>query len=173
LNPTRQISFVGRWEQRREQEQFSQLANEIGTSDRISDLVQFERRREIDFRYEFSRALRLNLTGGYETTSDLENLAEEPEAHTRTISLENQLVYSLIGKGRIDFNYRLGFGNSTGGIPFTRYHFHEGLSHEIRTNVEYKMRKVTDLLLRFKYRLLSTEKEAPEHRFEMEMVAEL
>ena len=173
LNPTRQISFVGRWEQRREQEQFSQLANEIGTSDRISDLVQFERRREIDFRYEFSRALRLSLTGGYETTSDLEKLAEEPEAHTRTVSLENQLVYSLIGKGRIDFNYRLGFGNSTGGIPFTRYHFHEGLSHEIRTNVEYKMRKATDLLLRFKYRLLSTEQEAPEHRFEMEMVAEL
>ncbi len=173
LNPTRRISFVGRWEQRREQEQFSQLANEAETSNRISDLVQFERRREIDFRYEFNRALRLSLTGGYETTSDLEKLADEPEAHTRTLSIENRLIYSLIRKGRIDFNYRLGFGDSTGGIPFTRYHFHEGLSHEIRANAEYKVRKVTDLLLRFKYRLLSTKQEAPEHRIEMEMVAEL
>lgn len=173
LNPSRRISFVGRWEQRREQEQFSQLAHEVGTSERISDLVQFERRREIDFRYEFNRALRLSLTGGYETTSDLEKLADEPEAHTRTFSIENRIIYSLIRKGRIDFNYRLGFGDSTGGIPFTRYHFHEGLSHEIRANAEYKVRKVTDLLLRFKYRLLSTEQDAPEHRFEMEMVAEL
>ncbi|MDE0504849.1 MAG: hypothetical protein OXI86_12280, partial [Candidatus Poribacteria bacterium] len=173
LNPTRRISFVGRWEQRREQEQFSQLANEVGTSERISDLVQFERRREIDFRYEFSRALRTSLTGGYETTSDLERLADEPEAHTRTISIENRTIYSLIGKGRFDFNYRLGFGESTGGIPFTRYHFYEGLSHEIRVNAEYKMRKVTDLLLRLKYRLLSAKQEAPEHRLEMEVVMEL
>ncbi len=173
LNPSRRISFVGRWEQLSKQEQFSQLAHEVGTSERISDLVQFERRREIDFRYEFNRALRLSLTGGYETTSDLEKLADEPEAHTRTFSIENRIIYSLIRKGRIDFNYRLGFGDSTGGIPFTRYHFHEGLSHEIRANTEYKVRKVTDLLLRFKYRLLSTEQDAPEHRFEMEMVAEL
>ena len=157
LNPSRRISFVGRWEQLSEQEQFSQLVHEAGTSERISDLVQFERRREIDFRYEFNRTLRLSLTGGYETTSDLEKLADEPEAHTRTFSIENRIIYSLIRKGRIDFNYRLGFGDSTGGIPFTRYHFHEGLSHEIRANAEYKVRKVTDLLLRFKYRLLSTE----------------
>lgn len=173
LNPTRRISFVGRWEQRREQEQFSQLMNEVGLSDRISDLVQFERKREIDFRYEFNRTLRISMAGGYETTSDLEKLADEPEAHTRTFSIENRMIYSLIRKGRIEFNYRLGFGNSTGGIPFTRYHFHEGVSHEIRANAEYKVRKVTDLLLRLKYRLLSTEQDSPEHRLEMEMVAEL
>ena len=173
LNPTRRISFVGRWEQRREREQFSQLGNEAGTSDRISDLVQFERRREIDFRYELNRALRLSMTGGFETTSDLEKLADEPEAHTRTFSIQNRMIYSLIGKGRIDFNYRLGFGESTGGIPFTRYYFHEGLSHEIRANAEYKVRKVTDLLLRLKYRLLSTKQKEPEHRLEMEVVMEL
>ena len=103
----------------------------------------------------------------------LRNWRIEPEAHTRTFSIENRIIYSLIRKGRIDFNYRLGLGDSTGGIPFTRYHFHEGLSHEIRANAEYKVRKVTDLLLRFKYRLLSTEQDSPEHRFEMEMVAEL
>ena len=173
LNPTRRISFIGRWEQRREQEQFSQLGNEAETSDRISDLAQFERRRKIDFRYELNRAFRFGAMGGYETTSDLEKLADEPEARTRTLSLENRMIYSLIGKGRIDFNYRLGFGNSTGGIPFTRYNFHEGLSHEIRANAEYKVRKVTDLLLRVKYRLLSTKQKEPEHRLEMEMVAEL
>ena len=173
LNPTRRISFIGRWEQRREQEQFSQLGSEAGTPDRISDLAQFERRREIDFRYELNRALRLSMTGGYETTSDLEKLADEPEARTRTFSIRNQMIYSLIRKGRIDFNYQLGFGRSRGGIPFARYHFHGGLSHEIRANAEYKVQKVTDLLLRLKYRLLSTEQEAPEHRLEMEVVAEL
>ena len=173
LNPTRRMSFVGRWEQRREHEQFSQLGNEVEASDQISDLVQFERRREIDFRYEINRALRLSMTGGYETTADREKLADEPEAHTQTFSIENRMIYSLIGKGRIDFNYRLGFGDSSGGIPFARYNFYEGLSHEIRASTEYKVRKMTDLLLRFKYRLLSTEQKEPEHRLEMEVVMEL
>ena len=96
-----------------------------------------------------------------------------PEARTQTLSLENRLTYSFIRKGRFDFTYRLNHGRSEGGIPFTRYNFYEGISHEVRTTADYKVRKVTDLLLRFNYRLLSTEQNKPEHRVGMEVVAEL
>ena len=173
LNPTRRISFSGRCEQRREREQFSQLRLEGQLPEQISDLRQFERTSELDFRYQLNRAVRFSITGSHETTSDRERLEDEPEARTRTFSIENRLIYSLITKGRIDVNYRLSYGNSEGGVPFTRYNFHEGISHEIRANADYKVRKVTDLLLRLEYRLLSTEQKEPEHRLEMKVVAEL
>ncbi len=173
LNPTSQISFGASWEQRRERERFNELKLDGGPPTPISDLIQFERTNEIDFRYKLSRTMRFGVTGGYEITSDLEQLGDEPEAQTQTLSIENQVTYSFIRKGRIDFNYRISYGNSKGGIPFTRYNFYEGISHEIRATADYKIRKVTDLLLRFNYRFLSTEQKKPEHRFEMEVVAEL
>ena len=173
LNPTTKLSFGARWEQRREQEKFTELDPEGKASEVISDLKQFERTNEIELRYELSRALRLSITGSHEFTSDLEQLDDEPDARTRTFSLENQMIYRFISKGRIDLNYRLGYGNSEGGIPFTRYNFYEGLSHEVRATADYKVRKVTDLTLRFNYRLLSTNQKKPEHRIGMEVVAEL
>jgi hypothetical protein len=183
LNPTVKLSLGAKWEQRHEAETFTELSQvdsarggEGGGSKAsavLSDLTQFERTSEIECRYELSRALRFGITGGYEITSDVERIGDEPEARTRTLSLENRLTYSFIGKGRLEFTYRLGYGNSEGGIPFTRYNFYEGLSHEVRTTADYKVRKVTDLLLRFNYRLLSTQQRKPEHRMEMEVVAEL
>jgi hypothetical protein len=173
LNPTRKISFVGRWEHNREGEQLSQFNQEGERPELISDLTEFKRANEVELRYEFNRQMRLGITGGYETTSDLERLDEEPEAQTQTISIENQLIYSFIGKGRVNFKYRIGYGSSEGGIPFTRYNFHKGISHEIRITSDYKIRRVTDLLLRFNYRLLSTKLKKPEHRLAMEVVAEL
>jgi len=181
LNPTAKLSLGAKWEQRHEAETFTELSQvdpggEGGgskASAMLSDLTQFERTSEIECRYELSRALRFGITGGYEITSDVERIGDEPEARTRTLSLENRLTYSFIGKGRLEFTYRLGYGNSEGGIPFTRYNFYEGLSHEVRTTADYKVRKITDLLLRFNYRLLSTQQRKPEHRMEMEVVAEL
>ena len=173
LNPTRKISFVGKWEQNREEEQFSQFNQEGELPKPISDLTEFKRVNEVELRYEFNRQMRLGITGGYETTSDLERLDDEPEARTQTLSIENQLIYSFISKGRVNFNYRIGYGSSEGGIPFTRYNFYEGISHEVRTTADYKVRRVTDLLLRFNYRLLSTKQRKPEHRLAMEVVAEL
>lgn len=173
LNPTRRISFVGRWEQNREEEQFSQFNQEGEPPKPISDLTEFKRTNEIELRYEFNREMRLGIIGSYETTSDLERLGDEPEAQTQTISVENQLSYAFIGKGRVNFNYRIGYGKSEGGIPFTRYNFYKGISHEVRVTSDYKIRKVTDLLLRFNYRLLSTKLKKPEHRLAMELVAEL
>ena len=173
LNPTLKLSFKAEWEQRREEEQFTELSPEGNALASISDLTQFERRNALKFNCELSRVLQLGVAGIHEFTADREHLDNAPEARTRTFSLENRLTYSFISKGRLDFTYRLNHGSSEGGIPFTRYNFYEGVSHEVRTTADYKIRKVTDLLLRFNYRLLSTKQNKPEHRVGMEVVAEL
>ena len=173
FNPTRRVSFGGRCEQRREREEFSQLGLNVDLPEKISDLVQFERTGELDFQYELNRTVRFSMTGNYEITSDRERIAHEPESKTQTFAIANQLTYALIGKGRIELNYRLGYGNRKGGTPFARYNFYEGISHKMRANADYKIRKATDLLLRLKYRFLSTEHRSAEHRFEAEVVAEL
>ena len=173
LNPTSKLSFKAKWEQRREEEQFTELNPEGNASAAISDLTQFERANALEFNYELSRVLQLGVAGIHEFTADREYLDDAPEARTRTFSLENRLTYSFISKGRLDFAYRLNHGSSEGGIPFTRYNFYEGISHEVRTTADYKIRKVTDLLLRFNYRLLSTKQSKPDHRMGMEVVAEL
>ena len=173
LNPTLKLSFKAEWEQRREEEQFTELSPEGNTLAAISDLTQFERRNALEFNCELSHVLQLGVAGIHEFTADREHLDNAPEARTRTFSLENRLTYSFISKGRLDFTYRLNHGSSEGGIPFTRYNFYEGVSHEVRTTADYKVRKVTDLLLRFNYRLLSTKQNKPEHRVGMEVVAEL
>ncbi len=186
VNPTQRMSLGVNWEQRRETEKYSQFefeefAQENGTipnrgdlpSTPISDLRQFEQMTELSLRYEFSSSVRWSGTGGYKRTIDEEQLDEEPEARTRTFSYENRVTYSLIGKGRIDVNYKLGYGESQGGIPFAQYTFYEGISHEVRTTADYRLRKFTDLLFRLNYRLLSTKQRKPEHRLEMTVSAEL
>jgi len=186
VNPTQRISLGVNWEQRRETEKYSQfqleeLAGETDTmpsrgdlpSMPISDLRQFEQMTELSLRYEFSNSVRWSGIGGYKRTIDEEQLDEEPEARTRTFSFENRVTYSLIGKGRIDVNYKLGYGESEGGIPFAQYTFYEGISHEVRTTADYRLRKFTDLLFRLNYRLLSTKQRKPEHRLEMTVSAEL
>ena len=186
VNPTKRLSVGANWEQRRENEKYSQFnfeARAQGTDPTeamenppptpISDLRQFEQITELSLRYELSNALRWSGIGGYKRTTDEERLDEEPEAKTRTFSYENRITYSLIGKGRIDFNYKLGYGQSSGSIPFAQYTFYEGISHEIRTTADYRLRKFTDLLFRLNYRLLSTKQRKPEHRLEMTVSAEL
>ncbi|MYB94237.1 hypothetical protein F4054_06455 [Candidatus Poribacteria bacterium] len=186
VNPTKRLSVGANWEQRRENEKYSQFnfediaqgtdpTEEMGNPPPtpISDLRQFEQITELSLRYELSNTLGWSGIGGYKQTTDEEHLDEEPEARTRTFSYENRITYSLIGKGRIDFNYKLGYGKSSGGIPFAQYNFYEGISHEIRTTADYRLRKFTDLLFRLNYRLLSTKHRKPEHRLEMTVSAEL
>ena len=186
VNPTQRMSLGVNWEQRRETEKYRQFQIEELTqgtetvpnrgelpSTPISDLRQFEQATELSLRYELSSSVRWSGTGGYKRTIDEEQLDEEPEARTRTFSYENRITYSLIGKGRIDINYKLGYGESQGGIPFAQYTFYEGISHEVRTTADYRLRKFTDLLFRLNYRLLSTKQRKPEHRLEMTVSAEL
>ena len=186
VNPTQRLSVGANWEQRRETEKYSQFQFEelAGETEHIenvaelpsmpiSDLRQFEQTTELSLRYELSNSIRWSGTGGYKRTIDEEQLDEEPEAKTRTFSFENRVTYSLIGKGRVDVNYKLGYGESSGGIPFAQYTFYEGISHEVRTTADYRLRKFTDLLFRLNYRLLSTKQRKPEHRLEMTVSAEL
>ena len=186
VNPTQRMSVNGNWEQRRETEKYSQFDfEELDQNNRavgdetessptpISDLRQFEEITELGLRYQLSNAVRWSGTGGYRRTTDEEQFDEEPEARTRTFFYENRVVFSLIGKGRIDINYKLGYGESSGGIPFAQYTFYEGISHEIRTTADYRLRRFTDLLFRLNYRLLSTKQRKPEHRLEMTVSAEL
>ena len=174
VNPTQRLSVGANWEQRRETDKYSQLdvEGELPAAP-ISDLRQFEQTTELNLQYQLNRAVRWSGIGGYRRTTDLERLDDEPEAKTRTFSFENRVTYSLIGKGRLDVNYKLGYGESEGGIPFAQYYFYEGISHEVRTTADYKLRKFTDLLLRLNYRLLSTKQRKPEHRLEMTVSAEL
>ena len=187
VNPTQHLSIGANYEQRQEIERYNQfnfenlgqeIEGEEKVTDRsaipISDLHQLEQTTELNLRYQLSNTLRWSGIGGYKQTTDEEQLDEEPEvSKTRTFFYENQMTYSLIGKGRIHFNYKLGYGKSSGGIPFAQYTFYEGISHEVRTTVDYKLRRFTDLLFRLNYRLLSTKHRKPEHRLEMTVSAEL
>ncbi|RKU19184.1 hypothetical protein C6503_08170 [Candidatus Poribacteria bacterium] len=186
VNPTKRLSVRANWEQRRENEKYSQfnfedLAQGTDPTEKmgdppatpISDLRQLEQITELNLRYDLNNSLEWSGIGGYKRTTDEEQLDEEPEARTRTFSYENRITYRLIGKGRIVFNYKLGYGQSSGGIPFAQYTFYEGISHEVRTTADYRLRKFTDLLFRLNYRLLSTKQRKPEHRLEMTISAEL
>ena len=186
VNPTKRLSVGANWEQRRENEKYSQFDFEDRTQETdpneatgdpsptpISDLHQLEQITELNLRYELNNTLRWSGIGGYKRTIDEEQLDEAPEAKTRTFSFQNSITYSLIGKGRIEFNYKLGYGTSSGSIPFAQYRFYEGISHEVRTTADYRLRKFTDLLFRLNYRLLSTQQRKPEHRLEMTVSAEL
>ena len=193
VNPTQRLSIGANWEQRRETERYSQLnfSNVGGVSNPddmavegvsnpdlfsstpISNLRQFEQITELKLQYEISRALRWSGTGGYKRTTDIEQLDDEPDAKTRTFSFDNQIVYGIFGKGRIDVTHTLGYGKSDGGVPFAQYYFYEGISHEVRATADYRLRKFTDLLFRLNYRLLSTKQRKPEHRLEMTVSAEL
>ena len=51
--------------------------------------------------------------------------------------------------------------------------FTRGLVMKFAPSADYKLRKFTDLLFRFNYRLLSTKQRKPEHRLEMTVSAEL
>ena len=123
--------------------------------------------------YEINRAIRWRGIAGYSRTIDIEQLSDEDDAKTRTFSLTNSITYSIIGKGRVEVNHKLGYGRNDGGVPFAQYYFYEGISHEVRATADYRLRKFTDLLFRLNYRLLSTEQRKPEHRLEMTVSAEL
>ncbi len=184
VNPTLKLSVGANWEQRRETERYSQLnITDVETVSvpednavpptPISNLHQFEQSTELNCQYELSRAFRWRGIAGYNRTLDIEQLSDEDDAKTRTFSLTNSITYSIIGKGRVEANHKLGYGRNDGGVPFAQYYFYEGISHEVRATADYRLRKFTDLLFRLNYRLLSTEQRKPEHRLEMTVSAEL
>ena len=173
INPSPRFSVGWRSERRQDLEQFTQIGLRASESRQLSNLDQFEQSNELDLRYELNQNFRVNWIGMQEFTRDTDSTTEDPPAQTQTLALENQITYSLVGKGKFNFSYRLAYGKSSGGTPFIRYNFYQGLSHKASISTDYRLEKFTDLHLRFNYRLLSTELHKPEHRAEMEVRAEL
>jgi len=180
IAPTAKLSLGVEWEKRRTSDKLvdlgiSEEAQEmpLPATRIISDIIRNEKSSSLNFRYALTKLIDVGLQGEYETEYDIDVTDAETDTQTRTLSLESSLRYSFIGRGRLNFSYKIAHGKSKGNLPFARYNFHDGISHEARLRADYKLRKLSDLILRLNYRLLATEREKPEHRAEVEVVAEL
>ena len=154
-------------------ELFDRIGQLNSSLEQLSNLDQIEQRNELDLRYELNQKFRLNWVGIYQQTKDTDSVTNDATAYTQTLSLENRLTYSMIGKGRFDMSYQLAHGQNRGGQPFIRYNFYSGFSHQAKFTANYRVEKYTDLQLRFNYRVLATEVQKTEHRAEMEVRAQL
>ena len=185
--PVNRFSLESEWEKQLSFEKMTDLGiQEGGNTPRIvSNIIRDERTSRLRFQYQLTDKITLGLQGAYETEDDTD-LTEIPpppplvkggrggfDTHTRSLSLENQFSYSFFGKGRVNLSYQIAYGKSKGNLPLAKYNFYDGLSHEVRCRTDYRVKKFTDMTLRFNYRLLATEHDKPEHRAEVEVVAEL
>ena len=139
----------------------------------VTNIIGDERTSSLTSQYDITDKITLGLEGSYKTENDIDISDAGRDTSTRSLSLENRWIYSLRGKGRVNFSYQITYGTSTGDLPLARYNFYDGLSHEVQCRADYRVRKFTDLTLRFNYRFLATEQNKPEHRAQMEVVAEL
>jgi hypothetical protein len=95
-------------------------------------------------------------------------------AETDTAAAEALLTWSLPGRGRADAEYRIAWGDDRGEpLPITLYRFYPGLSHEATLRGDYRVRSFTDLTFRAAYRMIAAQRRSPEHRLNVELVAEL
>jgi hypothetical protein len=90
----------------------------------------------------------------------------------KTLALRWELGYSIIEKGRLDMSYRFVVGERKGVLPFNRFDFYDGISHELKSRLEYRFKKFTDIIMRANYNLIVSEVQKPEHRLEVETAAE-
>ena len=173
IAPATKFSFGIEWEKELSSEKMTDLGIQGDAPRMVSNIIRDERTNMLTFRYQLTDKMNLNLQGSYQTEDDTDLTEAEMDTRTRSLSLENQFSYSFFGKGRLNFSYQIAYGKSKGELPLARYNFHDGISHEIRCRADYRMKKFTDMTLRFNYRLLATEQDKPEHRAEVEAVAEL
>jgi len=175
---TAKFSLGGEWEQDNSAETTMGAEDTIFSSEEeeengvISDISERQKSRSLFIRYRPSRTLsRVKITGAYETELDEDTLSDDPPVSTRTISLRPEATLTFKGRGTITMKYEIARGTSSGKLPFARYDFHEGISHEIRSEVSYRLKWFTDIMARLIYRAEITEEEKPDHRLEMEMTA--
>lgn len=171
--PVARFSLEAEWEKRCYREHLIDLGIQGDLPRTVTNIIGYERTSSLTFQYDITDKITLGLEGSYETGDDTDVTDAGRDTSTRSLSLENRWIYSLRGKGRVNFSYQITYGISTGDLPLARYNFYDGLSHEVRCRADYQVRKFTDLILRFNYRLLATEQNKPEHRAQMEVVAEL
>jgi hypothetical protein len=171
-NPlTAMFSLGGEWEQDNTSETVSSLL-EASVDSVISDISERQRSRSVFLRYNPAKTLsRLKLEGTYETERDEDVLSDAPPVFTKTLSLGSEAMWSFRGRGTTTMKYEIARGTSSGILPFTRYDFHEGISHLVRVETSYRLEWFTDLTARLIYRAEISEDEKPDHRLEMEMTA--
>jgi hypothetical protein len=168
---TTRFSIGGEWGQDNSSERVSSLL-EVSNDGIISDISEQRRSRSIFLRYHSDRVLsRLRLEGAYETERDEDVLSNDPPVFTKTMSLGSEAAWRLRGKGTTNVKYRIASGTSTGALPFARFDFHEGISHQVRFEINYRLRWFTDITARLIYRAEIAEDQKPDHRLEMEMTA--
>ncbi|MBC8231534.1 hypothetical protein H8E77_18445 [bacterium] len=179
--PVTRFSLEAEWEKRLSFEKMTDLGIQGDAPRIVSNIIRDERTNTLTFRYQLTDRMTLGLQGAYEMEDDTDltddklalERSEGMDTRTRSLSLENQFSYSFFGKGRVNFSYQIAYGKSKGNLPLARYNFYDGLSHEVRCRADYRMKRFTDMTLRFNYRLLATEHDKPEHRAEVEVIAEL
>jgi hypothetical protein len=165
---TAKFSLGGEWEQ----DDSSETVSSLLESEPISDISERRRDRSVFLRYQLTRTLsRLKLEGSYETERDHDALSDEPPVLTKTVSLGSEATWSFRGRGTAITKYEIARGTSSGELPFARYDFHEGISHRIRLQTNYRLKWFTDMTARLIYRAEFAEREKPDHRLEMEMTA--
>jgi hypothetical protein len=165
---TAKFSLGGEWEQ----DDSSETVSSLLEAKPISDISERRRDRSVFLRYQLTKTLsRLKLEGSYETERDHDVLSDEPPVFTRTVSLGSEATWSFRGRGTAITQYEIARGTSSGELPFARYDFHEGISHRIRLETNYRLKWFTDMTARLIYRAEIAKREKPDHRLEMEMTA--
>ena len=165
---TAKFSLGGEWEQ----DDSSETVSSLLEAQPISDISESRQERSVFLRYQLAKTLsRLKLEGSYETERDHDALSDEPPVFTRTASLGSEATWSFRGRGTAITKYEIARGTSSGELPFARYDFHEGISHRIRLETNYRLKWFTDMTARLIYRAEIAEREKPDHRLEMEMTA--
>ena len=165
------FSLGGEWQQDNSSETVSALL-EADNNSYISDISERQLSRSVFLSYHAAKTLStLKLEGAYETEWDEDVLSDDPPVFTKLISLGSEATWSFRGKGRTITKYEIARGTSSGRLPFARYDFHEGISHKVRFETNYRLKWFTDLTARFIYRAEIAECEKPDHRLEMEVTA--
>ena len=173
LDVNKSWTFQTSLERRQSAERLVDLGIGGGEPLAVSDLSQDQRMQTASARYRWNTRWSGELEFQRETEVARDPLADENATETETFAAESRLSYAWPGKGRLSLNYRAAWGSSQGNLAVARYNFYDGLSHELRCQLEYRTQRFTDLQWRVNYRLRITEQEKPDHRAQMEVAAEL
>ena len=143
-----------------------------------SDLRRLERLAAAGARYEWDRTWTVGLRFERKTESASESRVGLPDEDASGSSLtrgaELSGSWSSFGKGRAELSFRLANGSSAGELPsLSAFRFYEGWSREARAEGEYRVRSWTDMTFRANYRMLDADGRPTEHRFDLELTAEL
>lgn len=143
-----------------------------------SNLRRLERLTAAGARYAQDRTWTIGLRLDRKTESASEARVglpmEDASGSSLTRGAELSGSWHSFGKGRAELTFRLANGSSAGELPsLSAFRFYEGWSREARAQGEYRVRSWTDLTFRANYRMLDADGRPTEHRFDLELTAEL